>query len=285
VGQLTNQPRFLKENAYLAGLVFCSGLLFRALFGVPWPKTLDGHGPFDHRIEAAVNNSCLALTEDSFDTVPAQHSTVWKRHKPVNIRASRFRERGEFLMEPWRNRKALLRQLDRRPEQLRPRQAPMLAMHPLEHAHRPRHADGEAANHRLLELHGRAVRVQEHVGSRCGGRGLAPIVGGERLALAVEGEQEPAATDAGGLGFHERQYHLHGDRRVDRIAALVQDIEADLRRQRIGGDDHLVGGMNGRTCRLIGRRGGREADAAHHNQRPHARFHPVSHHRRVIIGY
>ena len=192
---------------------------------------------------------------------------------------------GEFLMQSRRDREALLRQLDRRLEQLRPRQAPMLPMHELQHAHRPGHADREPADDRLLELHGRAVRVQEHVGRRRGRRGLAAVIGRERLALAVEGEQEPAAADAGGLRLHQRQHHLHGDRRIDRIAALAQDVEPGLRRQRIGGNDHLVGGMNGRACRLIGRRGSREADAARDHERAHAWFHPVSDHRGVIIGY
>ena len=69
-------------------------------------------------------------------------------------------------------------------------------------------------------------------------------------------------------GKRHRQREAGGDRRIDRIAAAAQNIDADRRRRRLLADDHPVFGAGGRApreCMLAGarrtgsRRGGKGA--------------------------
>ena len=60
------------------------------------------------------------------------------------------------------------------------------------------------------------------------------------LTLPVRGvvvHQERAAADAGALRLDETEHRLHGHRRVDRLAALAQNLQPGLHRQRIGRRD------------------------------------------------
>ena len=77
--------------------------------------------------------------------------------------------------EARRDLEAVLGELDRRREQVGPRQAAVLAMRELEHAQRARHADGETADADVAERLGAAVRAEEHVGRRRRGRRLAAL--------------------------------------------------------------------------------------------------------------
>ena len=53
-------------------------------------------------------------------------------------------------------------------------------------------------------------------------------------------QQERAAADAGRLRLGQPEHQLHGDRRVDRRAALREDRVAGVDRVRIGRRDHPV---------------------------------------------
>jgi hypothetical protein len=59
-----------------------------------------------------------------------------------------------------------------------------------------------------------------------------------RLRLVDDGEEVAADAAAGGL--HEAERGVGGDGGVDGRAALAQDVEADLRRERLAGADHAV---------------------------------------------
>jgi hypothetical protein len=72
-------------------------------------------------------------------------------------------------------------------------------------------------------------------------------------AAGVVVHQEGAAADAGRLRLDQGQHHLHGDRRVDRRAALLEHLVSGIDRQRIGGRDHVLAR---RPAGLVGIPGG-----------------------------
>ena len=127
---------------------------------------------------------------------------------------------------------AILGQVDRWREQLRPRQPAMLAVGHLQHAQCAGHTHGAAAHGGLAERHRLAVSAQKQRGRRSHGRGLAAIKSVD--LFAVEVQQERAAAKPAALRLHQAQDHLHGNGRVDRAAAGLDDLVARLRGQWIG---------------------------------------------------
>ena len=84
-----------------------------------------------------------------------------------------------------------------------------------------------------------AVAVEVHVGRRGERGGLAEI--DERLAAVGELDgHEAAAADVAGRGEHHAERVADGDRRVDGVAALLQDVDADLGREVLARDHHAV---------------------------------------------
>ena len=72
------------------------------------------------------------------------------------------------------------------------------------------------------------------------GRAAAGVEAVELLRLRVPDDGEQVAADAAGHRLHEAHRGVGGDGRVDRVAALLQDVEPDLRRERVAGGDHAV---------------------------------------------
>ncbi len=175
-----------------------------------------------------------------------------------------------------RDRKAVLGELDGRREEIRPRQAAVLAMRELEHAQRARHADGETADADVRERLWPPVRAEEHVGRRGRGSRLAPFVRRDGAGVAVIrcgiDEHERAAADTRGLRLDERQDELHCDRGVDGAAAGAQDAPARFRRVRIRRHDelrlgaHWGGGL--RRCAAERSRGERRKEDVTQRHRP-----------------
>ncbi len=84
-----------------------------------------------------------------------------------------------------------------------------------------------------------AGRVDEHVVGGGGGRRFAVV---ERRHFAAGGamHDEAAAADIAGVRQHDFERERHGDGGVDRVAALLQDVDAGLGREGMGGNHHGV---------------------------------------------
>ena len=97
--------------------------------------------------------------------------------------------------------------------------------------------------------------------------------------LAVVPDEEGAAAHAGGLRFDQAEHSLHRHKRIRRVAAGAQHFKPCLGGQRIGRDDHLTFGPDGRLrfdCGLGLRRDrirrllrrGRPGKQQHQGERP-----------------
>jgi hypothetical protein len=133
---------------------------------------------------------------------------------------------------------------------------------------------------------GLAVRVEEHIGAGGGRRGLAVIEGDDLLALRAVDHHEAAAAEVAraGQGHGEREPHRYGG--VDRIAAGLQDRDADLRGARLLRRDHAVSTEHRQQARIVGldrgqlgqslrearpRRGEDQGEGSPHGNEPHVR--------------
>ena len=72
---------------------------------------------------------------------------------------------------------------------------------------------------------------------------MSPACSGLAAVGQLHGHEAAAAEVARG-GIHHRQRVAHGDRRIDGIAAVLEDIDADLAGQMLRGDDHAVFGRD-----------------------------------------
>ncbi len=89
---------------------------------------------------------------------------------------------------------------------------------------------------------GLPVGAEVHPRRSPGGRRFAEIddPGIARRVVAVE--QEPAAAEVPGLGVDDGEREGDRDRRVHGVAPLLEDLETDLGRDRVGADHHPVPG-------------------------------------------
>ena len=113
----------------------------------------------------------------------------------------------------------------------------------------------------------RAARRHRRVPGRAQRRGVERR---RRPAGAVEPDQplasrrlnqhEGVAAEAAGRRLGEAEQHRRRDRRVDGVAALLQQPHRDLGGQRMRGGAHAAGGIDERPSRLL--------EIAHHPSRP-----------------
>jgi hypothetical protein len=122
----------------------------------------------------------------------------------------------------------------------------MVIVREFQHRHQQRRADGTAAGLPVVEIHGLAMLVEEHVGAGAGGRGFAALVATDGFALCIVVDQKAAAADAGGLRLHQAQHKFRGDGGVHRRAALAQHRQRRIDRARIGGSRHRFAARRGR---------------------------------------
>ena len=101
-----------------------------------------------------------------------------------------------------------------------------------------RHADGERGVARLLRI-GVALRVEKGFVVDRGRRGLA-IVDGGVLAVGAVNHHEAAAADIAGARIGHSHREADRDRGIDRVAAALQNIDADPRGQRLLRHHHAV---------------------------------------------
>jgi len=134
--------------------------------------------------------------------------------------------------------KAVFGQVDGRLKQSSPGQAAMLRVDLLQHPQNPRRGHGAASKHRFLQRHRSPVGAQKLVFPGASRRCLSPIPG--LNPLAIPGEHQRPTADAAALGLHQREHHLHRDRRVHRRTTRAQHQQTGLGGQGVGGGHHLA---------------------------------------------
>ncbi len=106
----------------------------------------------------------------------------------------------------------------------------------------------------------------------------------ELLCLCIPDDGKQIAADAARHRLEQTHRGIGGDRRIDRVATVLEDIEADLRRQRMAVRDHAVIGERNRAAglerrrrvTLAGKRGGGDDEGEHGGEDGNARgFHGV----------
>ena len=133
---------------------------------------------------------------------------------------------------------AALRETDGGRDDGAARHRAVLRQRQLEARHVARHA-GRSIPFGARSLDDVAVAVEVHVG-RGGQRGLFAEID-EGLAPVCELERhEAAAAEASRAGKDDAERITDGDRGVDRVATLLQDVDADPGREMLAGDDHAV---------------------------------------------
>ena len=116
-------------------------------------------------------------------------------------------------MQAWGNGKALLRQTNCRLEQLGPLQVAALFVRHLQGAQYARRTHRAPANLRIRERHRRTVGLQEQTLCRPGRCCFTAVI--SLHLLSIPQHDECTAADAGRLRFHQSQYRLHGNRRIN----------------------------------------------------------------------
>ena len=138
------------------------------------------------------------------------------------------------------DRNAVARQRDRRRHQIGEREMAGAVFRFRERQPRDcsRHADGKRGVARLLRI-GVALRIEERRGVDRRRRGLA-IVDHRVVAAGAVDHHESAAADIAGTRIGHRHGEADRDRRIDRVAALLENLDADPRRQRLLRHHHAV---------------------------------------------
>ena len=133
--------------------------------------------------------------------------------------------------------------------------------------HGARHPDSERRFARLLRI-GVALRVEKALGVNRRRRGLA-IVDRSVLAVGEVNHHEAAAADIAGARIARGKGKTDRDCGIHRIAALLQNIDADTRRARLLRHHHAVAGGNAFGTRgsgiwtaILGARGNSEREHA-----------------------
>ncbi len=93
-------------------------------------------------------------------------------------------------------------------------------------------------------LHLRYALLQLRQGLSPGGT-TGAVVAIQLPGSRVPHDGEEVAADAVAGGLHQAQCGVGGDRRVDRRAALLEDVERYLGGQRMGGGRHPPGAVDG----------------------------------------
>ena len=151
-----------------------------------------------------------------------------------------------------------IRQPNRGSEQHRPRQRAEALPGGVQPGDAAGDARGQVSDKTLLSHV--AGRIEIHVVRRRRRCGFA-IIERQHFSRGAPVHDESAAPDVAGVGEHDFERERHGDRGVDRIAALFQNLHARLCRQRMSGDDHgVLRGRGPRAERPRRRNGARAAN-------------------------
>ena len=116
---------------------------------------------------------------------------------------------------------------------------------------RSRHADRQPAGDRLGERDGEpGLDVDEGVLLHCRRSGLPAVDGVDPTGAGVVVDKEPAAADPGAVRLGDAPGGRCRDRRVDRVAASPEHVQADLRRVRV---DRRHGAITAHSDRILRR--------------------------------
>ena len=127
---------------------------------------------------------------------------------------------------------------------------------------RARHADGERGIARFLRI-GVALRIEKGFVRDRRRRGLAIVDRGIVAGRLVD-QHEAAAAEIAGARIGHRERKADRDRGIHRIAALLQNVDADARRDRFLRHHHAVLGDDrlGMADLLVAPRRGRQRERA-----------------------
>ena len=171
---------------------------------------------------------------------------------------------------------AVARQRDRRRHDLGAAHRAVFLERRVEAENRARRGDGApAVEARALDR--RAGGVEIHRLGRRRRRGFAEVDEHVAMRRREMGDEESAAAEVAAAGIGHRLGEADRDRRVDRVAALAQNVGADLRRAALGGDDHAVLGLDRRPrggARRPGRKRGERDSERDERTRPLRAIHP-----------
>ena len=118
--------------------------------------------------------------------------------------------------------------------------------------HRAGHADGERAIARLFRI-GIALGIEEHGWRRGGGGGLAIVDRHVAVVFGKMDHHEAAAAEIAGARIGDREREADRHRRVDRVAAAIENFDADAGGAALLRHHHAAVGED-RRCRRNDRR-------------------------------
>jgi hypothetical protein len=98
---------------------------------------------------------------------------------------------------------------------------------------RDAHAQPAVAVDRELRVRRRPAVDEEARRRHPGGRLLTRVDRGDPPALALADDHEAAAADAAAVRLHHPQHRCRGDRGVERVPALLEDVDRRLRGERV----------------------------------------------------
>ena len=157
------------------------------------------------------------------------------------VAGKRLRRQRQGIGDVVVDGEALPRERDRRRDQVGEREFARAVFAPgeLEAGDGSRHADRKPGIARLERI-GLAVGVEEHVLGRRRRRGLA-IVDRDRLVeIGAMNQHEAAAAEVAGARKRDGEREADRDRRIDGVAAALQDVQPDARGRRLLADDHAM---------------------------------------------
>ena len=175
-----------------------------------------------------------------------------RRIRPARHAAVHIRQRVGHVVG---DDEAVARQLDRRLDDLRQREiaGAVFFQRQRQSGDRAGHADAERGIARFVRI-GFAVRAEIHVARGSRRRGLAIVDRDVFISLGGMNHHETAAADISGARIGHGQRKAGRDRGIDRIAALPQDVGAELRGDLLLRHHHAVFGGNRAHGGEVGRR-------------------------------
>ncbi len=135
-------------------------------------------------------------------------------------------------------------------EEILPRQRSQLGVGGRKQRESPGNTRRASAAHCLKKRQRLSVLVEKHVRRGPGRRSLAAVQRGNDACRGVVVQEERTSADSGALRLNQTEHCLDCDRCVDSAAALAQNFNSRIRRERVRGSHHCRNsGWNGSARR------------------------------------